>query len=70
MHIIKIIVKLQLQAFGQNFENWTMQSLVPVCKKSSPKLLNKILRYYIQIDHGYVLSKFVQMVAPPTLLAN
>ena len=25
MHIIKIIVKLQLQAFGQNFENWTMQ---------------------------------------------
>ena len=41
-----------------------------VWKSSSPKLLNKILRYYIQIVLGYVLSKFVQMVVPPTLLAK
>ena len=39
-------------------------------KSSSAKLLNKILRYYIQIVLGYVLSKFVQMVVPPTLLAK
>ena len=38
--------------------------------KSSPKLLNKILRHYIQMVLGYVKSKFVQMVAPPTLLAK
>ena len=39
-------------------------------KSSSPKLLNKILRYYIQIVLGYVLSKFVKTVAPPTLFAK
>ena len=43
---------------------------VNVGKSSSPKLLNRILRYYIQTGLGYVLSKFVQMVAPPTLLAK
>ena len=37
-------------------------------KSSSPKLLNRILRYCTQIVLGHVLSKFVQMVAPPTLL--
>ena len=39
-------------------------------KSSSPKLHKKILIYYIQIVFEYVLSKFVQMVAPPTLLAK
>ena len=28
-----------------------------------------LLRYYIQILLGYVQSKFVQMLVPPTLLA-
>ena len=39
-------------------------------KSSSPKLLNKIYRYYIQIVLGYVQLKFVQMVAPPTYLRH
>ena len=39
-------------------------------KSSSPNLLNKILRYCTQIVLGYVLLKFVQMVAPPTLSAK
>ena len=30
-------------------------------KSSSPKLLNRILRYYTQIVLGYVQLKFVQM---------
>ena len=51
-------MKLHLQAFWQNFENWKMQKfgfcLQDLLKSSSPKLLNKILRYYIQIVFGYV----------------
>ena len=37
-------------------------------KSFSPKLLNRILRYCIQIVlFGHVSLKFVQMVVPPTL---
>ena len=39
-------------------------------RSSSPKLLNRILRYYMKIDLGYVQLKCVQMVAPPTLFAK
>ena len=59
--ICEIIVKDNL-----NIEN-LMQNLL---KSSSPKLLKKILRYYMQIVLEYVLSNFVQMVVPPTLLAK
>ena len=41
-----------------------------ICKSSSPKLLDKILRYLIKIVLGYVKSKFVQTVAPPIAKDN
>ena len=41
-------------------------------KKSSPKRLNRILRYSTEklVVLGYWLLKFVQMVSPPKLLAK
>ena len=52
-YFVKIKAKLQLQAFWQNFENGKYKNLVSVYetfkKSSSPKLLNRILSYCIQI---------------------
>ena len=52
-NFVKIIVKHHLQLFWQNFENGKMQKfgfcLQDFEKIFSPKLLNKILRYCIQI---------------------
>ena len=39
-------------------------------EKSSPKLLNRFLRYCMQIVLRYLFLKFVRMVATPTLLAK
>ena len=51
------MVKLHLQAFWQNFEYGKMQKFVfclqDLKKSSSPKLLNRILRYCTQIVHLY-----------------
>ena len=72
--IVKISVKLHLQAFWQNFEYGKMQKfslcLQDLQKSSTPKLLNRIFRYCTQMVLEYVLLKFVQMVAPPTLLVK
>ena len=47
LQFVKIIVKLHLLAFWQIFENEKMQKF-GFLKKSSPKLLDKILRYCTQ----------------------
>ena len=55
----KIIAKLHLQAFWQNFENGKLPKF-GLCfqdlKNSSQKLLNRILRYCTQIVLRHVLS--------------
>ena len=68
------MVKLHLQAFWQNSEYRKMQKfgfcLKDVSKSSSPKLLNRILKYCTQIVLGHVYLKFGQMVVLPKLLAK
>ena len=70
----QIMVELYLQAFWQNFENGKMQKFgfcfQDLKKSSSPKLLNIILRYCTLIVLGYVLLKFVQVVAAPYIIGE
>ena len=59
-----------LQLFSDDISNQSVNCFKLFVENLLLKLHNKIFRYYIQIVLGYVLSKFVQMVTPPTLLAK
>ena len=51
-------------------DNFNIANLMHIFEKSSsPKLLNRILRYCTLIVLGYVSFMFVQMVVPPKIFS-